>query len=99
MVKSMVIHQALMHDTRDDVAVTIRNVISGERVLVKAMDGQNIVRVTASENVPLGHKISVRDIEKGSIVIKYGHEIGVATQFIPKGAHVHVHNIKSARWS
>lgn len=92
-------HQALMHDTRDDVAVTIRDVIGGELVRIKAIDDQDVVSITARENVPLGHKISVRDIKKGSSVIKYGHAIGVATQVIPVGAHVHVHNIKSVRWS
>lgn len=92
-------HQALMHDTRDDVAVTISDVIKGELVRVKAIDGQDIASITARENVPLGHKISIREIKKGVKVIKYSHEIGVATQFIPVGAHVHVHNIQSVRWS
>jgi (2R)-sulfolactate sulfo-lyase subunit alpha len=97
--KSMAEHQALIHDTRDDVAVTVRDVIRGELVRIKAIDDQDVASITARENVPLGHKISSRDIKKGSKVIKYGHAIGVATQFIPVGAHVHVHNIKSVRWS
>ena len=88
-----------MHDPGDDVAVTIRDVFSGEVILVKALNGQDVVSITACENVPLGHKISIRDVQNGDKVIKYGHAIGVATQFIPAGAHVHVHNIQSLRWS
>lgn len=92
-------HQALMHDSRDDVAVTIKDVVSGEVILIKALNGQVIARITACENIPLGHKISVRDIKIGDKIIKYGHAIGVATQLIPTGAHVHIQNIQSLRWS
>ncbi|MEW5935370.1 MAG: SAF domain-containing protein, partial [Bacillota bacterium] len=31
-------------------------------------------------------------------VIKYGVAIGVAERAIAPGEHVHVHNLKSARW-
>ncbi|MCW4041276.1 MAG: UxaA family hydrolase [Candidatus Bathyarchaeota archaeon] len=92
-------HQALMHDSHDDVAVTIKDVLSGEQVLIKAIDGQDVTSITAYENVPLGHKISICDIKDGAKVIKYGYAIGVATQYIPTGAHVHIHNIQSLRWS
>jgi (2R)-sulfolactate sulfo-lyase subunit alpha len=92
-------HQALMHDPHDDVAVTIRDVLSGEVILIKAMNGQDVISITACENVPLGHKISVRDIKREDHILKYGHAIGIATQFIPVGAHVHIQNIRSLRWS
>ena len=92
-------HQALMHDPHDDVAVTIRDVLSGEVILIKAMNGQDVVSITACENIPLGHKISVRDIKREDNVMKYGHAIGIATEFIPVGAHVHIQNIRSLRWS
>ena len=32
-------------------------------------------------------------------ILEYGQEIGYATTAIRKGAHVHVHNIKSLRWA
>jgi (2R)-sulfolactate sulfo-lyase subunit alpha len=96
---SLAEHQALIHDPSDDVAVVIRDVLSGEVILIKAMNGQDLASVTACENVPLGHKISIRDIKNGNKIVKYGHAIGVATQFIPAGAHVHIHNIQSLRWS
>ena len=91
-------HQALMHDPGDDVAVTIRDVLRGEVILIKALNGQDIASITACENVPLGHKISIRDVQIRDKIVKYGHAIGVATQFIPAGAHVHIHNIRSLRW-
>lgn len=46
-------------------------------------------------NIENGHKYAVCDIEKGSDVIKYGEAIGIATQDIKKGEHVHTHNLKT----
>jgi altronate dehydratase len=45
-------------------------------------------------NIPFGHKISLHPIAMGEAIIKYGVKIGVATSFIEKGEHVHVHNCK-----
>ncbi len=43
-----------------------------------------------------GHKYARRTIRAGEAVIKYGFPIGVATQDIAAGAHVHSHNLKTA---
>jgi altronate hydrolase len=53
--------------------------------------------VTVRETIPRGHKIAVRAIASGAAVLKYGSPIGVATADIPVGAHVHTHNVSSAR--
>ena len=44
--------------------------------------------------IPFGHKISLHSIARGEAIIKYGVSIGMATSFIEKGEHVHVHNCK-----
>ena len=46
-----------------------------------------------SPGVPYGHKSALRRIEAGADVVKYGVAIGRATEAIPPGAHVHVHNV------
>ncbi len=46
-------------------------------------------------NLENGHKYARRDIKKGENIIKYGQRIGHATEDIPKGAHVHTHNVKT----
>jgi len=51
--------------------------------------------VTLAAALTLGHKIAARDIAAGETVVKYGAPIGVATEAIPLGAHVHVHNVRS----
>lgn len=55
------------------------------------------VVVTASADVPYGHKVALRSIHKGQTVYKYGLSIGTATQDIQPGDHVHVHNVESNR--
>ncbi len=43
--------------------------------------------------VPRGHKLAAAAIAGGDRVIRYGQIIGVATEAIPEGAHVHSHNL------
>lgn len=43
----------------------------------------------------LGHKLAGRDISAGETITKYNFPIGVATEDIALGAHVHVHNVRS----
>lgn len=47
----------------------------------------------ARDPIQSGHKIAVSAIASGQKVIKYGRVIGVATQDIHRGDHVHVHNV------
>ncbi|WP_071796666.1 UxaA family hydrolase [Natronohydrobacter thiooxidans] len=49
--------------------------------------------VVAAQPIPAGHKIAASPIAAGSPVRKYGQIIGVASQDIAPGAHVHVHNL------
>jgi altronate hydrolase len=66
------------------------NVLVASRRLAKdtAVEG-----VRALQDVPAGHKIAVTAIPVGHPILKYGQVIGVATQAIPAGAHVHSHNL------
>ncbi len=63
------------------------------------LDDQVDVRIT-QDGIPLasaihfGHKTARRAIAKGEPVVKYGVAIGVATQDIEVGEHVHVHNCR-----
>ena len=73
----------------DMVAVALKPLSAGETLDV---DGQ---AVTLTEDIPQGHKFALQDLSRGDSIVKYGEEIGVATEDIPKGAHVHVHNVIS----
>jgi altronate hydrolase len=52
-------------------------------------------RVTVRDTVPHGHKVALTDIAAGEQVRKYGQPIGIATQAIAAGEHVHEHNLRS----
>ena len=72
---------------RDMVAVALQALPAGEAVSYGAGE------VTPLVDIPMGHKVALRDIKKGEPVIKYGFPIGEATEDIPKGGHVHSHNL------
>lgn len=46
-------------------------------------------------NIETGHKKALCHINKGEKVIKYGFPIGIATEDINEGDHVHSHNLKT----
>lgn len=86
---------ALAIDPRDGVAVALRDIAAGETAAVRV--GGAVESVPAREAIPLGHKIARRDHPAGAPVLKYGERIGLTRAFVPAGAHVHVHNLASAR--
>ncbi len=88
---------ALKVTDKDNVATIFANGITdGTAVDVRDKKG-NSETVTVIGDVPYGHKIAVRDIKKGELIIKYGEEIGAATKDISKGEYVHVHNLEALR--
>lgn len=54
------------------------------------------VCATASEEIPVGHKMAIKDIACGEPVIKYGFRIGNAKEDIKAGQWIHTHNVKTA---
>ncbi|MBP1448819.1 MAG: UxaA family hydrolase [Thermoproteus sp.] len=90
----------MIHHKADNVGVAIDDIRAGEEVdTIYIEDKTRGPRVKALEDVPLGHKIALRDIREGDDVIKYGRSIGRAVKYIAAGEHVHTHNVKSKRWS
>ena len=57
------------------------------------------IKINEKDNVFIdttsGHKYASCDIKKGEYIIKYSYPIGIATENIKKGEHVHIHNVKS----
>ena len=82
---------ALIISDRDNVATALEALEAGRSIEIA---GRTIV---LREPIPSGHKIALVDIAAGDAVVKYGSAIGMATATIPKGAHVHTHNLASSR--
>lgn len=55
--------------------------------------GTEFEGVTAAEDIPQGHKMALKAIEKDAMVVKYGFPIGHATEDIAAGQWVHTHNM------
>jgi hypothetical protein len=74
---------------QDNVGVAIKHIAPGSDV------AQGGIRLTARDEVPIGHKIALRPIAPGDKIVKFGVPVGSATRPIAAGAHVHMHNVKS----
>jgi (2R)-sulfolactate sulfo-lyase subunit alpha len=89
----------LVHAANDTVGVVVvEDATPGRQLCGWIMETDETIEVEALEEIPLGHKLALKQIESGDTVIKYGHDIGRAVADIPKGRHVHVHNLKTKRW-
>jgi altronate hydrolase len=73
----------------DNVAVAARPLAVGSTIRV---NGHSVV---LAARIGTGHKLAVQDIAKGEAIRKYGQIIGFASQDIPAGGHVHVHNVSA----
>jgi altronate hydrolase len=54
------------------------------------VDGVSLVTADA---VPAGHKVALRPIASGEMVLRYGQAIGRARMAIAPGQHIHTHNL------
>ena len=92
-------HGILMHEPDDDVGVAVMDLKKGATVGALTLEGKPAGRVKLLDRVPLGHKVAMRALAVDQRVNKYGRPIGKAVKPIARGAHVHVHNVKTLRWS
>ena len=62
------------------------------------MENDKTVQIQSVDEIQLGHKIAMVDLNEGDTILKYGHDIGKVVKSIKKGEHVHVHNVKTKKW-
>ena len=89
----------VVHDEGDAVGVVVvEGVKAGQTLTGWIMDQNKDIQVQAKNDIPIGHKLAIKDLASGATVIKYGIDIGRTVAAIGKGEHAHVHNIKTKRW-
>jgi (2R)-sulfolactate sulfo-lyase subunit alpha len=90
----------IVHDRTDNVGVIVAEdgVKKGQALTGWLMEDDATVALKAADDIPLGHKIAMRDLKSGETVLKYGHDVGRMVAPATKGRHVHVHNLKTKRW-
>jgi len=89
----------VLHDARDTVAVVVvEGVTAGTAMTGWIMDEDKTIEVKARQDIPIGHKVALRDMQPGDTVLKYGIDMGKVVAPIQAGDHAHVQNIKTKRW-
>ncbi|WP_243239310.1 UxaA family hydrolase [Sulfobacillus harzensis] len=83
--------RVLLIHPNDTVAVALDPIQAGTSISIAGIE------ISVRDDIPFGHKVAIRDLEAGDWVIKYGEKIGVASQPIHSGEHVHTHNLESSR--
>jgi (2R)-sulfolactate sulfo-lyase subunit alpha len=89
----------LLHAADDDVGVAAMDLKAGEIIQAVTLEGEPVSEVKLVTDVPLSHKVAMRNMEVQKHILEYGRPIGYASQAISAGAHVHTHNLRSLRWS
>ena len=78
--------KAIIINEKDNVAVALCDLKKGD----------SFGNITLKTDVPEKHKLALKNITSGEKVIKYGFPIGIATEDIKLGEHIHTHNLKTS---
>jgi len=93
------IPQFLVHSPKDNVGVVVvEDLKAGTEMLGVITENDTTVKIKARQDIPIGHKVALKDLKSGDTVIKYGEDIGKMVADTDVGEHVHVQNLKTKRW-
>jgi len=88
-----------VHDHADNVGVVVvEGLTAGTEMLGVVTHDNSDFRLVAKADIPIGHKVALKDLKPGDTVMKYGEDIGKMVGPAAVGEHVHVHNCKTKRW-
>jgi altronate dehydratase small subunit len=85
----------LIIDPADNVAVALKDLKEGDECFVDGTGQQKRIRIL--EDIPFGHKLAIRTMQKNESVLKYGEEIGKLLTAVDKGGWIHTHNLYCER--
>ena len=95
----MSIPHLLVHDKGDNVGVVVvEGVKAGDELFCVVTEDNSDFKIVTKHDIPIGHKIALKDLAEGDTVIKYGEDIGRMVAAAKKGEHVHTQNLKTKRW-
>ncbi len=87
-------HAIVMH-IKDNVATALHEISQGTDIRIDLGNSEKQIKIV--ETIPFGHKLAIKNIQKGDNIIKYGEQIGEAIKKIETGKLVHVHNVVNNR--
>lgn len=89
----------LVHEAADTVGVVVVEGIKANQQLTGwIMQEDQTITFKVLNDIPIGHKLALKDMQAGDTIIKYNTDIGKVVAPIKKGEHLHVHNAKTKRW-
>ncbi|WP_187970796.1 UxaA family hydrolase [Aquibium microcysteis] len=95
----MGIPHLLVHEHDDNVGVVVvEGLEAGTTMLAVVTADNSSFEIEAKADIPIGHKVALKDLAAGDTAIKYGEDIGRFVAAVARGEHVHVHNLKTKRW-
>src|SRR5258708_37407093 len=93
------IPQLLVHSPKDNVGVVVvEGLQAGANMFGVITENDETFNLKAKADIPIGHKVALKDLKPGDTAIKYGEEIGRIVAAVSKGNHVNIHNMRTKRW-
>ena len=86
---------SLLINEKDNVVVVTDCLKKGDTAVF--LRNGKCVNVIVKNDIPIYHKICIKEIHQNESVIKYGESLGLAKCEIPVGDYVHTHNLQSQR--
>ena len=89
----------VVHEEGDSVGtIVVEDVKANTDLVGWIMEEDKTLNLPTISDIPIGHKVALKDLAEGDTVIKYGVDIGRVIAPIKAGEHLHVHNVKTKRW-
>jgi (2R)-sulfolactate sulfo-lyase subunit alpha len=89
----------LVHSPKDTCGVVVvEDLKAGTDMLGLITENDTTFHLKAKADIPIGHKVALKDIKAGDTIWKYGEDVGEAKADIAAGEHLHIHNMKTKRW-
>ena len=89
----------VVHEDGDSVGmIVVEGVKAGDTLTGWVMEQDKTITIKTLNEIPIGHKIALKDLDNNATVIKYGVDIGRTVAPIKLGEYLHVHNVKTKRW-
>jgi len=79
----------IVMNLEDNCATALEKISKNSEIII------NDKSIKVNQEIQLGHKFAIEDINEGDSIIKYGEIIGIAIKNIISGDWIHTHNIKS----
>ena len=75
----------IIHDKKDNVGVVVIEKITPKQdCACWIMEDDSSTNIQSIDEIPLGHKIAMVDLNEGDTILKYGHDIGKVVKSIKK---------------